>query len=328
VIVKGASVIERLGEARSVLLDKTGTLTLGVPSVEQVLVLDGTSADELLRLAASVDQLSAHVLAEALVHDAEERGLVLTAPEGVEEGRGQGIEGVVGGRRVAVGSSAWLAARGYRDAERTARGLDGGLDAGRARILVGVDGTLAGAVIMGDTLREDARSLVAALRAIGVRHVAMVTGDRTAVADAVGEGLGLDGVHAELEPGDKLEVVRGLRERPDYRPVVMVGDGVNDAPALALADVGIAMGAAGATVSSETADAVIVLERVDRVVDAIRIGRRSLGIARQSVVAGMALSLVAMAAAAGGFLAPVEGAVLQEAIDVAVIVNALRALRG
>jgi heavy metal translocating P-type ATPase len=327
VIVKGASVIERLGEARSVLLDKTGTLTLGVPSVEQVLVLDGTSADELLRLAASVDQLSAHVLAEALVHDAEERGLVLTAPEGVEEGRGQGIEGVVGGRRVAVGSSAWLAARGYRDAERTARGLDGGLDAGRARILVGVDGTLAGAVIMGDTLREDARSLVAALRAIGVRHVAMVTGDRTAVADAVGEGLGLDGVHAELEPGDKLEVVRGLRERPDYRPVVMVGDGVNDAPALALADVGIAMGAAGATVSSETADAVIVLERVDRVVDAIRIGRRSLGIARQSVLAGMALSLVAMAAAAAGLLAPVEGAVLQEAIDVAVIVNALRALR-
>jgi heavy metal translocating P-type ATPase len=327
VIVKGASVIERLGEARSVLLDKTGTLTLGVPSVEEVVVLDGTPAEELLRLAASVDQLSAHVLAEALVHDAERRGLVLTAPVDVEEGRGQGIEGLVGARRVSVGSSSWLAERGYRDAERTARRLDGGLDAGKARILVGIDGTLAGAVVMGDTLREDARWLVASLRELGVRHVAMVTGDRARVAGADASELELDAVHAELEPADKLEVVRGLRERPDRRPVVMVGDGVNDAPALALADVGIAMGAAGATVSSETADAVIVLERIDRVVDAIRVGRRSLGIARQSVVAGMALSLLAMAAAAAGLVAPVEGAVLQEAIDVGVIVNALRALR-
>jgi P-type E1-E2 ATPase len=156
----------------------------------------------------------------------------------------------------------------------------------------------------------------------------MVTGDRAAVADAVGSALGLDRVYAELSPEDKLEVVRDLRERPELRPVVMVGDGVNDAPALALADVGIAMGAAGATVSSETADAVIVLDRIDRVVDAVRIGRRSLGIARQSVIAGMALSVVAMAAAAAGLLTPVFGALLQEAIDVAVIANALRALHG
>jgi heavy metal translocating P-type ATPase len=326
VIVKSAAVIERLGQARTVLFDKTGTLTLGLPAVEQILVFDGVQPEELLRLAASVDQLSAHVLAEALVHDAEARGLVLTAPTDVEEGPGQGIEGVVDGRRVAVGSSAWLLTRGYADAENVARGLDGGLDAGMARILIGVDGALGGAVVMGDHVREDAHMLVEALRREGIRHVAMVTGDRAAVADSVGAGLGLDRVYAQLSPEDKLDVVRTLRSSPDLCPVVMVGDGINDAPALALADVGIAMGGVGATVSSETADAVIVLDRVDRVVDAVRIGRRSLGIARQSVMVGMGLSLVAMAAAAAGFLAPVFGALLQEVIDVAVIANALRAL--
>ena len=328
VIVKSAAVIERLGAARTVLFDKTGTLTLGLPSVDQIVVLDGLPADELLRLAASVDQLSAHVLAEALVHDAEARGLELSAPSGVEEGRGQGIEGIVEGHRIAVGSSAWLRARGYADAERVARTLDGGMDAGKARILVGVDGALSGAVVMGDKVREGARGLIDSLRREGIRHVAMVTGDRAAVAESVGAELGLDRVHAQLSPEDKLDVVRSLRERPDRCPVVMVGDGVNDAPALALADVGIAMGAAGATVSSETADVVIVLDRIDRVLDAVRIGKRSLGIARQSVIVGMGLSLVAMAAAAAGLIAPVFGALLQEAIDVAVIANALRALRG
>jgi heavy metal translocating P-type ATPase len=328
VIVKGGGVIERLGEARTVLLDKTGTVTLGLPSVDRVVAFDGMAPTELLRLAASVDQLSAHVLAEALVHDAENKGLALAAPERVEEGRGQGVEGVVDGHRVAVGSSAWLRTRGYDGAEHAAQELDGGLDAGMARILVGVDGELAGAVVMGDRLRDDAQTLVASLREAGIRHLAMVTGDRAAVAQAVGAALGLDRVYADRSPEEKLEVVRALRARAERRPVVMVGDGVNDAPALALADVGIAMGSAGATVSSETADAVIVLDRVDRVVDAIRIGTRSLGIAKQSIVIGMGLSLVAMAAAAVGLIAPVFGALLQEAIDVAVIANALRALRG
>jgi heavy metal translocating P-type ATPase len=327
VIVKSGGVIERLGEARSVLLDKTGTVTLGLPGIERVVAFDGVDTDELLRLAASVDQLSAHVLAEALVHDAESRGLVLVAPERVEEGRGEGVEGTVDGRRVAVGSSRWLQVRGYAGAGEAARDLDGGLDAGMARILVGVDGKLAGAVVMGDHLRADAHSLVDDLHAAGIRHVAMATGDRATVANAVGAALGVDRVYAEQSPENKVAIVRTLRADPALRPVVMVGDGVNDAPALALADVGIAMGAAGGTVSSDTADAVVVLDRVDRVLDALQIGRRSLRIARQSVLAGLGLSVVAMAAAAAGLLAPVFGALLQEAIDVAVIANALRALR-
>jgi P-type E1-E2 ATPase len=181
---------------------------------------------------------------------------------------------------------------------------------------------------MADELRADADRIVERLRAEGVRHVAMVTGDRRSVAERIGRELGVDRVYAEQSPEEKLAVVRTLRAEPRLCPVVMVGDGVNDAPALALADIGIAMGVAGATVSSETADAVITVDRVDRVADALHAGRRALYIARQSVLTGMGLSLGAMGFAAFGFLSPVAGALLQEAIDLAVILNALRALGG
>jgi P-type E1-E2 ATPase len=193
---------------------------------------------------------------------------------------------------------------------------------------VGVDDRVAGVLIMADQLRPDAADLVAALHDEGVRDVAMVTGDRRDVAMAVAGQAGLDRVYPEQSPEDKLAVVRAARERPDGRPVVMVGDGVNDAPALALADVGIALAGDSRTVSSETADAVITVDRIDRVAEAVRIGRRSLKIARQSVVAGMSLTLVAMVVAAFGYLPPVAGALLQEGIDVAVILNAMRALRS
>jgi heavy metal translocating P-type ATPase len=327
VIVKGGAAIERLGEARTVLLDKTGTLTLGMPAVQEVVALDGGGEEEVLRLAASVDQLSAHVLAEALVHDAEGRGLRLSEPADPVEVPGQGMEGAVDGRRVAVGSRAWLSSRGYAVEAAEAVGGDGDA-AGRAKVLVGVDGRLAGVVVMADRLRDDARELAARLREAGVRRVAMVTGDRRAIAEPIAAETGVDRVYAEQSPDGKLDVVRGMRAEAELAPVVMVGDGVNDAPALALADVGIAMGAPGATASSETADAVIVVDRIDRVADAISIGRRALGIARQSVVFGIGLSTIAMGFAAFGYIQPLAGAILQEGIDVAVILNALRALRS
>ena len=328
VIIKGGGAIEALGEARTVLLDKTGTLTLGAPSVERVVALDERTSDELLRLAASVDQLSAHVLAEALVHEAERRGLRLDPPHDVVEDPGRGIEGAVNGHRVTVGSGAWLAERGCKSDDRNGHLAEDAASAGLARIMVAVDGRAAGLVVMGDRVRPDAQKMIQALRAAGIQRVAMVTGDRAAIAEPIGRKVGLDRVYADQTPEGKLDVVRTMRERPELRPVVMVGDGVNDAPALALADVGIAMGAAGATVSAETADAVIMVDRVERVAEAVRIGRRSLAIARQSVVAGIGLSIVAMGFAAAGLLAPVAGAVLQEGIDVAVILNALRALRA
>ncbi len=325
VIVKGGAAIERLGEARTVLLDKTGTLTLGTPAVQEVVSLDGEPEEEVLRLAASVDQLSAHVLAEALVHDAERRGLHLSEPTNAVEEPGQGIEGNVGGREVAVGSSSWLRSRGY-DTGTVAGIVEGDEHAGLARVLVGVDGRVAGVVVMADRLRDDARELVGDLRAAGVSLVAMVTGDRLSVAEPIAAETGLDRLYAEQSPEDKLDIVRDMRSHPELAPVVMVGDGVNDAPALALADVGIAMSGPGATVSSDTADAVITVDRIDRVATAVSVGRRALRIARQSVVFGIGLSAVAMGFAALGYISPVGGALLQEGIDVAVILNALRAL--
>ncbi len=320
VVVKGAGTIEQLGEARSVLLDKTGTITLGRPELDRVVAADGLPANETLRLAASLDQLSSHPLAKALVAGAEERNLALTIPEQIREEFGRGVRGTVDGHRVLVGSAGWLRAH---DIEPR---LPAGLDGGDAKVLVAIDDEFSGVVLVGDRLRADSADLVPRLRDAGVRHVALVTGDKASVADVVGQTLGVDRVYAEQTPEEKLEVVRALHARPDLRGVVMVGDGINDAPALALADVGIAMGSAGATVSSESADAVILVDRVDRVADAIRIGRRSLYIARQSVLAGIALSVVAMGFAAAGYLPPVQGALLQEVIDVGVILNALRAL--
>ena len=327
VIVKGAGVIETLGEARTVLFDKTGTLTVGTPEVRTIVPRGSNEPGELLRLAASVDRLSAHVLGQALVNTAQQAGLELTMPVEIHEEPGQGIRGSLDGRRVAVGSRAFMSAAGIPEAEIASSALRT-RGSGETSVLVAIDGHLAGVIIMADELRPDALRIVERLREEGVRHVAMLSGDRRSVAERVGRELGVDRVYAEQSPEDKLGVVRTLSADSALRPVVMVGDGVNDAPALALADVGIAMGAAGATVSSETADAVITVDRIDRVADALHTGRRALHIARQSVLGGMGMSLTAMGVAAAGYLAPVGGAMLQEGIDLAVILNALRALRG
>jgi heavy metal translocating P-type ATPase len=328
VIVKGAGAIETLGHARTVLFDKTGTLTVGTPEVRDIVTRGGFEAAEVLRLAASLDRLSAHVLGAALVCAAAEADLTLSTPIEVREDAGQGIQGTVDGRAVALGSRAFLRAGGVAADEVASATLLSGRGSGEAQVLVAVNGHIAGVIVMADELRPDAVHIVERLRAEGVRHVAMVSGDRRSVAERIGRELSVDRVYAEQSPEDKLEVVARLRADPNLSPVIMVGDGVNDAPALALADLGIAMGVAGATVSSETADAVITVDRIDRVADAVHTGRRALYIARQSVLAGMALSLAAMAIAAAGYLPPVAGALTQEAIDLAVILNALRALRG
>ncbi len=323
VVVKGGSVLEAMASTRILLLDKTGTVTAGRPALSQMIpVPGGPPVEESLALAASVDQVSPHVLATALVEAARERGTTLTMPEGAEESTGHGIRGRVGGREVRVGKASWVGdapAPWLRSVRRRAE-LDGS-----ATVFVGVDGRATAALLTTDPLRPDAARTMRLLRRSGVERIVMVSGDRSEVAETVGAAVGVDAVYAERTPREKIEA---LRIESSGGPTMMVGDGINDAPALAVADVGVAIGARGATVAAEAADAVLTVERLDRLADALRISRRTVAIARQSIVFGMGLSFVAMGFAAAGWLVPALGALLQELIDVGAMGNALRAARG
>jgi cation transport ATPase len=323
VIVKGGASLEQLARAKVLLLDKTGTLTAGRPVVRDVVSRHDAAPDDVLRLAASVDQFSAHVLAGAVIRGAEGRRLPLSMPTDLREVAGRGVRGTVDGQEVAVGKASWVSASGVdpwvADVRRRAA-VDGSLT-----IFVGRDRVVIGALLLEDPLRLDARWTLRALRDRGLRRIVMVTGDRSEVGDAIGVAVGVDAVYAERSPGDKVDVVR---LEAANGPAMMVGDGINDAAALAAADVGVALGARGASVASEAADVVITVDRLDRLGDAVGIAQRAFGVARQSAGVGMALAGVAMLVAAGGLLPPVWGAACQELIDVAVIANALRALRG
>ena len=322
VVMKGGGVLERLATCTTLLVDKTGTLTSGDPSVVAVAASGALDETETLRLAGSLDQVSAHVLGKAVVRAAQARGCTLVAPTGVEEVAGQGIRGWVDGHEVALGKAAFVGVTGAPSWAKVARrraSLEGSLT-----VFVGVDGRPAGALLLDDPLRRDALRTIRALRRSGIERIVMVTGDRPEVADAIGAVLGVDEVLAERAPAEKLDAVAAERRRA---PTVMVGDGINDAPALALADVGVAMGARGATAASEAADVVLSVDRLDRLADARAIAVRARRIALESVVAGMGLSILAMGVAASGSLPAVWGALLQEGIDLLVILNALRALR-
>ncbi len=320
VIVKGSATIEALGTAHATLLDKTGTLTLGTPAVAGVACADGIDEREVLRLAGAVEQLSMHTLARAITDAATERTGTLAVPTDVREVAGHGIAGTVDGERVMVGGRDFLVSQGVAVPPGDGEGAIA--DAHVAR-----NGVWIGRIDLTDTLRGDSAEFIELLAAAGIDRVVMATGDDELAARAVAAELGIDEVHAECTPDRKLELIGQLR-RESHGSVVMVGDGVNDAPALAAADVGFAMGSAGASAASEAAEAVVISDRVGAVAEAIAIGRRSTRIARQSVLAGMALSIAGMGVAAFGYLPPVYGALAQEAIDLAVIVNAMRALGG
>jgi heavy metal translocating P-type ATPase len=322
ILIKGGKAIETLARVRALVIDKTGTLTIGHARIVEIRTVDGMTADELLAIAASLDQASKHIIAQTIVAEARSKGLALTIPTEVVETPGEGIVGRVDGRRVLVGGLHFIAGQ---VAGSTLSMLAHERPPGALAAAVAVDGKLAGLLILSDELRAGTEQLLRALRALGIERIVLATGDRHEVARFFSAGLSLDMVRSDLTPDQKVLVV--LSERKNG-PVMMIGDGINDAPALAAADLGMAMGAKGAAASAEAADVVLLVDQLDRVLPAIKIARRSRYIALQSVIVGIGLSFVAMIAAALGYIAPVEGALLQEVIDVAVIFNALRALRG
>lgn len=317
VIIKGGGALERLAAAKVLLIDKTGTLTVGRPTLSRIAVPPGEDSSAALAAAASLEQLSPHVIASAFVVAARERGLVITAPSDVHEQLGSGISGHVDGRALWLGDVTQARTRlpSWARRARMHASLDGALS-----VLMTADERPCALFVFDDPIRLDAARTIRELRTVGITRTVLVSGDRAEVAELVGAMVGVDDVIAAADPADKVAAVR---TESRFGATMMVGDGVNDAPALAVADVGVAMAARGTSASSEAAQVILMVESLDALAAAIQIAHRSRGFAIASAGVGMGLSIVAMLAAAFGLLAPVAGAILQEIIDVAAIGIAL-----
>lgn len=315
IIVKGGGVLEQLSRVKTVAFDKTGTLTMGQPALLEVRPAGGWGADELLTLVASAEQYSSHVLAASLIAAARDRGLPVHSASTASEQATNGVVAHIDNRDVVVGKRALVASIAPETEPAT-------IHSGQLAVYVAVDGRFAGTVILADRLRDNAAQTLVELNRLGVRNTLMLSGDVMDTAGHIAAELGLSDVRAELLPADKVEAVRALTPRP----VMMVGDGVNDAPVLAVADVGVAMGAKGATAASESADVVIMLDDLSKVAQAVRIGQRTTLVAKQSIWLGIGLSIALMVVGALGYLPAIVGATLQEVVDLVTILGALRAL--
>ncbi|MEG9623905.1 heavy metal translocating P-type ATPase [Pseudomonas guariconensis] len=322
ILVRDGQVLEALAGIRQVFLDKTGTLTGGHAQMQSIELQGEGLPLQLLQWAASLAQASSHPIAQAIVQAARVRGLSLTPPQDVQETPGQGLAGTVQGHAVRLGAVGYVQGEAQTDAWAQARlqQLDYLASSGS---FVAIDGQLKGMIRLADNLRLEAPQSLRLLRNRGIEKIVMLTGDRLETAQAIALTAGIDELHSGLTPEDKVRLVQeGCRREP----TLMVGDGINDAPALAAADVGVAMGASGVTASAQAAGVVLLVDRFDRLVEALDIARHAVHIARQGVWAGMSLSLLAMLIAAAGYLPALLGAILQEGIDLLIIGNALRAL--
>ena len=322
IIIKNTKTLEQLARARTAVFDKTGTLTSGRPVLDHIRVRDdgagaAASPERILQLAASAEQYSSHVLAASVIEAAAAARLELLPVQNATESATQGVEALCGGRQVVVGKAGLVrsVSTGFRDSA---------LQSGQLAVHVAIDGVYAGALVMKDPLRHDAVATLARLQGLGVRNTMLLTGDAHATAAHIAEEAGIGTVQAECLPEDKVQAVAAIADRP----VLMVGDGVNDAPVLAAADVGIAMGAKGATAASESADVVVMLDDLSKVAQAVAIGKRTVAVALVSIWTGIGLSIGLMAVAMTGYIPAVTGALLQELVDLATILNGLRALHG
>jgi heavy metal translocating P-type ATPase len=316
IIVKTGLALERMAESKTIAFDKTGTLTRGEPSVHEIKTYGNFTHDEVLRLAASLEQSSSHVLARAIVGDAKLKGLKLVKAKQVQEISGLGLQANLKGKQLLVGRLSLLSNNNVK--------LPGSLkhtSLEQTAVFVALDGQLAGIITLIDEVRPESAATLAQLRELGISEIIMVTGDNKAAARAIAKQLGIDHVHAETLPADKLHVVTETKERP----LIFVGDGVNDAPVLTAADVGIALGARGSAAASESADVVIMLDDLSRVATGLEIAKKTFAIAKQSILVGILLSLLLMVVFSTGKFPPLAGAIIQEVVDVVVIFNALRA---
>jgi heavy metal translocating P-type ATPase len=323
ILIKSARALEALGRIRTLLIDKTGTLTHGRSRVMAVETMGEADPDEVLRTAASLAQASRHTASEALVDAALARGQKLTTPTQVVETAGAGVKGSVEGRQVAIGRADFVAAHAEQSAGAPHTGSPGA--PGVMRMTVAIDGAMQAKFTLADAVRDDAAHTLQGLRDGGINRIVLLTGDRAGVAAPIASALGIDACIAEASPEGKIDAVVA---ELGHGPTMMVGDGINDAAALARADVGVALAAHGSAAAIEAADVVVLVDRLDRITDAMAIARDTRGIALQSALAGMALSLIGMVVAALGYLPPINGAIAQEVIDVAVVLNGLRALGG
>ncbi len=315
IIVKSGAALERLAAVRTIGFDKTGTLTVGKPKVGQVKTYNGFKKDEVLGLAASLEQNSTHVLAHAVIDAARAQNIKITKAKHIQEVAGYGLRARIKNREILVGRLSLLKEHGVTIPQQTDSRL------GKTGAYVAVDGKLAGIISFEDELRNEAASTLQRLKQLGIRHFLMVTGDNKATAQAIAKKLGIQQVVAEALPADKMKAI----ETVEIKPVGFVGDGVNDAPVLAASDVGIALGARGSTAASESADVVIMLDDISYVSIGLAIAKRTIYIAKQSILIGIIISIGLMLVFATGRFKPVYGALLQEVVDIIVIFNALRA---
>ncbi len=314
IVVKSGDVIEKLATARSAAFDKTGTLTAGQLTVSDVVPATGVEPTTLLQLAASAEQGSNHILAHSIVKRAHDDGLTLTSPTEVEEVTAQGVIAEIDGRQVKAGKLAFVApGQDHQLAQTTA-------------VYVSVDGHYYGRIELADQLRPEAPATIEELKDAGIQTIIMVTGDNEVIAQRIAKKLGLDKVFANLLPKDKIARLNDLPE--DERPSIMVGDGVNDAPVLKVADVGIAMGARGSTAASESADVVILTDNLHKVANAVKIAEDTLAIAKHAVLIGICVCIGLMLIASTGTVPTIIGAFLQEVVDTVCILWGLRARHG
>lgn len=324
VLIKGGAHLENAGTADVVVFDKTGTLTQGKPQVTDVWTMESMGGDELLRYAAAVETRSTHPLASAIVRAAEEAGLELPEVQAFEAVKGMGVRATVNGAELFIGNDKLMREASFRISRPVEQRNEAFEREGKTSMLVAWDGQIAGIIAVRDEPRESASEAIAALKGMGVRHTVMLTGDNRLVAEAVGRELGIDEVHAELLPDDKVTAIERLRGT--YRKIIMVGDGVNDAPALVAADVGIAMGGAGTDVALETADIVLMADDLSRLPYAVALSRASRHMIVQNLVISLAVIALLVPSALLGLASIGVAIVFHEASTLVVVANALRLL--